>query len=91
MKKLTENTPLLEYGKTCRRCAYRWLPRVSKPQRCPNCRSKYWATKRTNRQGMRAEDWMEGLERSDTPPAPTPTAADYAEGGSPFSTDRQDA
>jgi len=27
---------------TCRRCGYRWIPRVYRPVLCPNCRSAYW-------------------------------------------------
>ena len=42
------------YGKDCFRCGYEWLPRVLDPERCPKCRSKYWATQRENRQGLRA-------------------------------------
>ena len=41
------------YGVSCFRCEHEWLPRVSDPKRCPSCRSKHWATQRTNRQGLR--------------------------------------
>ena len=56
-------------GEYCRRCLHYWIPRTSVPieegarykgwrkteraKRCPSCRSKYWDTERTNRQGMR--------------------------------------
>ena len=57
-------------GEYCRRCLYYWIPRTSEPidgagyngyrktgtpKRCPSCKSKYWASQRTNRQGMRPE------------------------------------
>lgn len=38
----------------CCRCDHWWMTRTDKPQKCPRCRSKHWATPRTNRQGMRA-------------------------------------
>ena len=37
----------------CCRCGYWWMKKVAKPRKCPLCRSKHWATARTNRQGMR--------------------------------------
>ena len=56
-------------GEYCRRCLHYWIPRTSepivegkpykgwrkteRPKRCPSCRSKYWDTFRTTRQGLR--------------------------------------
>ena len=55
-------------GEYCRRCLHYWIPQTSEPiegkpymgwrktgepKRCPSCKSKHWATPRTNRQGLR--------------------------------------
>lgn len=31
---------------TCKRCDYRWQPRVTKPILCPGCKSAHWDKKR---------------------------------------------
>lgn len=30
----------------CKRCGYKWCPRVENPVMCPNCRSPYWDRER---------------------------------------------
>ena len=30
----------------CKRCGYKWLPRVERPKRCPKCQSYNWYTKK---------------------------------------------
>ena len=40
-------------GTFCCRCGYAWRRLTNKPKMCPRCKSKYWATARTNRQGLR--------------------------------------
>jgi hypothetical protein len=41
-------------GYRCRRCSHYWEPRVLEwPNLCPICKSRYWHTPRTNRQGLR--------------------------------------
>ena len=38
----------------CLRCGHWWKRRSkSLPKKCPRCLSKYWATLRRNRQGLR--------------------------------------
>ena len=26
----------------CKKCGYRWFPRVAEPQECPQCKSRKW-------------------------------------------------
>jgi len=26
----------------CVKCGYKWIPRVSEPKECPQCKSRYW-------------------------------------------------
>ena len=47
MKVMLMRKKEVEYA--CRRCGYRWAPRVyieSKPSVCPKCKSVYWDKKR---------------------------------------------
>jgi Zn finger protein HypA/HybF involved in hydrogenase expression len=39
----------------CKRCQHRWIPSQPVITMCPKCKSRYWHTKRENRQGMRPE------------------------------------
>ena len=32
----------------CKRCNYRWVPRIDNPVVCPNCKSAYWNVARKN-------------------------------------------
>ena len=34
---------------TCKRCGYKWIPKVAMPTLCPNCRSPYWNKPRIRR------------------------------------------
>jgi len=34
---------------TCKRCEYKWVPRVSNPTICPRCRSAYWNKPRSRK------------------------------------------
>ena len=52
LQKWQEENPEKSTARCCR-CGFWWLKRVSEPKKCPHCRSKHWATARTNRQGMR--------------------------------------
>ena len=51
--KLQGQFPFSSVG-ACLRCGHWWKRRrITEPTRCPRCRTKYWRTLRTNRQGMR--------------------------------------
>lgn len=30
------------YQLECKRCGFKWMPRVEKPRRCPECQSYAW-------------------------------------------------
>jgi predicted Zn-ribbon and HTH transcriptional regulator len=32
--------------KKCKRCDYKWQPRVKDPKECPGCKSMKWKTKK---------------------------------------------
>ncbi len=35
----------------CKRCGYRWFPRVKTPTICPGCRSPYWNKEKQHAHG----------------------------------------
>ncbi len=62
----------------CRRCDYRWYPRIPKhyngdpkkytPKECPRCKSRRWNTKWTNELNQRKIELLIGeLEERTTP------------------------
>lgn len=34
------------YQKECKKCGYKWVPRVAKPKKCPNCQQRKWERKK---------------------------------------------
>lgn len=40
----------------CKRCGYKWLPRIKTPKRCPGCKSPYWNTTRKVKSDGKATD-----------------------------------
>ena len=47
----------------CLRCGHQWSPRVRTVIRCARCKSRFWETERTTRQGLRPEPQPERRTR----------------------------
>ncbi len=37
----------------CKRCEYKWVPRIPSPAVCPKCHSPYWNKSATRKTGVR--------------------------------------
>ena len=35
----------------CNRCGYKWIPRITKPRKCPDCKTILWDRPRKNKPG----------------------------------------
>jgi hypothetical protein len=53
--------------KTCKRCGYRWVPRLATVRICPACKSEHWDTLRTTDQGLRTDLVEKSLRRPSSP------------------------
>jgi len=53
-QKYHKNTGMKEYKMyeidkdpvKCKKCGYKWIPRVQKPKKCPNCQQRNWEKKK---------------------------------------------